>query len=80
MVSRQAGTISIAVHDRGAGLTTGEITELLSMRRGERTHGLGLVITRELVGGMGGLPCIRSVQGWGSCFSIDLPALPECRG
>lgn len=80
VVSRQADAVTIAVHDRGVGLTTGEITELLSMRRGERAHGLGLVITRELIDDMGGFLCIRSVPGWGSCFSIDLPALPECRG
>ncbi|GAA3787471.1 hypothetical protein GCM10023083_24130 [Streptomyces phyllanthi] len=79
-VSRQADTVTIACHDRGPGLSAAETRELLNARRGDREHGLGLVITRELVGGMGGRLCVRSVPGRGSCFSIDLPALPEHRG
>ncbi len=79
VVSGQPGTVTIACHDRGPGLTAAEITELMNLRRGDRAHGLGLLITRELVGGMGGSLGIRSVPGQGSCFSIDLPALPEHR-
>ncbi|MEU6256810.1 HAMP domain-containing sensor histidine kinase [Streptomyces sp. NPDC047043] len=79
VVSRRAGTVTIACHDCGPGLTADEITELLNLRRGDRAHGLGLVITRELVGGMGGALGIRSVPGRGSCFSIDLPALSQGR-
>lgn len=80
VVSRRADTVTIACHDRGPGLTAPEITELLNLRRGDRPHGLGLLITRELVRGMGGALGIRSVPGRGSCFSIDLPALPGHRG
>jgi len=73
-VSRNADTVTVAFQDQGPGLSTGEIAELRAVRRGERAHGLGLPITRELVAGMAGSLGIRSKPGRGSRFSISLPA------
>lgn len=75
VVSGRPGTVTIAVHDRGPGLTERRLVRLLRVRRGDRDHGLGLPITRELVDAMDGVLHIRSVPGRGSCFAIRLPAL-----
>lgn len=76
VVSRNADTVTVAFRDQGPGLTVGEIAALRSTRRGDGAHGLGLPITRDLVRDLGGRLSIRSTPGRGSCFSIDLPALP----
>jgi len=74
VVSRNADTVTVAFLDQGPGLTADEIAALRAARRGERAHGLGLPITRELVAGMAGSLGIRSKPGRGSRFSISLPA------
>jgi two-component system cell cycle sensor histidine kinase PleC len=76
-VSRGAGTVTVAFRDRGPGLTRGEIEALWRVRRGDRPHGLGLPITRDLARDMAGRLRVRSTPGRGSCFSVELPAAPD---
>ncbi|HEX5373777.1 MAG TPA: ATP-binding protein, partial [Aquabacterium sp.] len=72
--------LRIVVSDQGPGLTPEQQAQLFQPfnRLGaERTstegHGLGLVITRNLVQLMGGRILVNSVPGQGACFGVLLP-------
>lgn len=78
------GFISVAIVDSGIGMTREEITGIFQpFSRIERENsgcegtGLGLVITKHLVEGMGGRIQVESESGLGSTFRIDLPASPN---
>lgn len=80
-VERTAGgRLAIAIADTGPGLTPEELELAFEpFRRVERTGagvpgaGLGLSLSRQLAGLMGGGVAARSAPGVGSCFTLDLP-------
>ena len=43
---------------------------------GEGT-GLGLSISHDIVRGLGGMLCVDSIEGQGSCFRVLLPLVTE---
>lgn len=77
---RENGRLSIAVADTGPGLSADELeTAFEPFRRVERTGagvpgaGLGLSLSRQLAGLMGGDLKSQSAVGVGSCFTFELP-------
>lgn len=80
-VLERDGSVTIEVADEGLGIPE-EARERIfekfvrldpEMRRGVGGSGLGLYISRELVGRMGGRLDVRSRPGRGSTFTIQLP-------
>jgi signal transduction histidine kinase len=84
-ISRDADGLTIAVTDRGVGVTRMEAERLFerfyrvdsSLTRSARGVGLGLFICRSLVEAHGGRIWVESQPGQGSTFSFTLPALTE---
>jgi PAS domain S-box-containing protein len=76
------GRVRLAVRDRGLGIPQGEHERIFekfyrldpALTRGVGGSGLGLFISRELVGRMGGSLTVRSQPGDGAAFVVDLPA------
>ncbi len=76
------GRVRLAVRDRGLGIPLGEQERIFekfyrldpALTRGVGGSGLGLFISRELVSRMGGSLTVRSQQGEGAAFVVDLPA------
>jgi PAS domain S-box-containing protein len=76
------GRVRLAVRDRGLGIPPGEQERIFekfyrldpALTRGVGGSGLGLFISRELVSRMGGSLTVRSEQGEGAAFVVDLPA------
>ena len=76
------GRVRLAVRDRGLGIPPGEHERIFekfyrldpALTRGVGGSGLGLFISRELVGRMGGSLTVRSQPGDGAAFVVDLPA------
>jgi signal transduction histidine kinase len=68
----------IAVRDTGSGLSEEEVAQLFQpfhrLGRGGPGEGIGLVLTRLLVMGMGGTIEVESRPGHGSCFTLVLPS------
>lgn len=80
-VSRRGDRLVIAVSDTGSGIRAEDIGRLFrsfervneeSTRKIEGT-GLGLKITKEIIGHMGGEISVESVFGEGSTFTVTLP-------
>jgi signal transduction histidine kinase len=76
------GGVCIEVQDTGPGIGQAQQAQLFQPfnrlgleRGGPPGTGLGLVITRNLVTGMGGRLQVDSVPGTGSLFSVWLPAV-----
>jgi signal transduction histidine kinase/ActR/RegA family two-component response regulator len=72
--------IAIAIADTGPGLSKEELAEAFEpFKRIERTAaglpgaGLGLSLSRQLVGLMGSVLTSESAVGVGSCFTLELP-------
>jgi PAS domain S-box-containing protein len=76
------GRVRVSVRDRGLGIPPGEQERIFekfyrldpALTRGVGGSGLGLFISRELVSRMGGSLTVRSQQGEGAVFVVDLPA------
>ena len=76
------GRVRLTVRDRGLGIPPGEQERIFekfyrldpALTRGVGGSGLGLFISRELVSRMGGSLTVRSQQGEGAAFVVDLPA------
>jgi PAS domain S-box-containing protein len=76
------GRVRLAVRDCGLGIPPGEQERIFekfyrldpALTRGVGGSGLGLFISRELVSRMGGSLTVRSEQGEGAAFVVDLPA------
>lgn len=73
------GMVRLSLHDTGVGMDEGQVARLFEpFQRLGREHsdivgsGLGLLITRQLVEGMGGSLLIRSEPGLGTTVQIDL--------
>ena len=79
----RASGIRFAVSDEGLGIPTGELQQIFgkfyrvdpSLSRGVRGTGLGLYICRELARRMQGHVSVRSREGEGSTFYVDLPVV-----
>lgn len=73
------------VQDSGIGMSAQTLQNLFepfrqadsSMARRYGGTGLGLVISRALIGQMGGQLRVSSTEGQGSCFEFDLPLQPD---
>lgn len=76
-VSEAAGTVRIAVSDRGPGVPV-ELRESIFQRGVRRPHspgqGLGLAMAREMVNAQGGSLELCSGPGEGACFVVTLAA------
>jgi signal transduction histidine kinase len=74
--------VRLTVRDSGLGIPPGEQERIFekfyrldpALTRGVGGSGLGLFISRELVARMGGSLTVRSQQGEGAAFVVDLPA------
>ncbi|MGP9825527.1 PAS domain S-box protein [Ectopseudomonas khazarica] len=80
-VSGEPGAIRLAVKDTGIGIAADRLEKIFepfaqadaSMSRRFGGTGLGTTISRQLVELMGGRLRVESVEGQGSCFSVELP-------
>jgi signal transduction histidine kinase len=79
-----AGRVTVAVRDRGAGISAEDLPHIFERfykSRGQQAVvpglGLGLYISRELVLRHGGRLWAASRVGEGSTFYIDLPLLSQ---
>lgn len=79
-----SGMVRLSVHDTGEGMDEGQTAQLFEpFQRLGREHsgiagsGLGLLISRQLIEGMGGTLLIRSEPGLGTTVQIDLPQAPQ---
>ena len=77
---RDAGTVRVSVVDTGVGIPRDKQDKLFQpfQRAGQETGpiegtGIGLVITKQLAGMMGGSVGFHSVEGKGSSFWVDMP-------
>jgi signal transduction histidine kinase len=80
-VTGDSQQVALAVRDNGTGMNALQCRHLFEpfnrlgrQRAAAPGTGLGLVITRQLVGAMGGQLRVQSSPGLGSCFTIALPA------
>lgn len=77
----QDGEVEIAVKDHGVGIAQEDLPFVFDrfhqagqvMTRASEGAGLGLYITRQLVGAMGGAISVSSTPGEGSTFRVRLP-------
>lgn len=80
-VERDRSHVSFSVQDRGFGIAEAELPRLFEpFRRGESAaqssvpgEGLGLFVSRRIVEAHAGSLEVRSVEGEGSTFRIELP-------
>ncbi len=75
-----SGRVRLCVHDTGIGIPADKLASVfepfvqVGVRHSRRTEGtgLGLSISRDLARGMGGDLTVRSVEGEGSTFTVEL--------
>ncbi len=80
---RHDDTVSLHVHDTGIGIPANEQPQIFSLfyrgknaqNREEEGMGLGLYIVASLIRLMGGKISCSSIEGQGTTFSFDLPAI-----
>jgi signal transduction histidine kinase len=79
--SAQGGEVTLEVCDTGRGMVAEQLAHLfepfnrLGVPSTIEGTGIGLVIARSLIEGMGGRLSARSEPGSGSCFVVHLPCL-----
>jgi len=79
------GSVCFAVEDNGIGLTPGECRRIFRrfyqtdqrLARGAGGCGLGLSIVQSIVEAHHGSVRVKSEPGWGSTFTIEIPAVAE---
>jgi signal transduction histidine kinase len=77
----EPAAVHVDVVDRGPGIPVAELERIFDkfyrldaeMTRGVGGSGLGLYISREIVGQLGGTLTVSSQLGRGSTFSVTLP-------
>jgi signal transduction histidine kinase len=80
--------VSLFVDDRGPGIPEDEHARIFEpfyrrgseMRRETRGIGIGLSIVKHIAEAHGGRVVVRSTEGAGSRFAIELPVSPETAG
>jgi signal transduction histidine kinase/CheY-like chemotaxis protein/HPt (histidine-containing phosphotransfer) domain-containing protein len=78
----RAGSLAFLVTDTGIGIDRPTAVSLFAPRAPDASraspdsHGLGLEISGQLAGAMGGRLEVRSVPGEGSRFRLELPCVP----
>lgn len=80
-VTAEPGAVRFAVTDQGQGIPAAELPKLFtafgrtSVRptAGEKSTGLGLMITKKIVEAHGGTIAVESVVGRGTTFTVTLP-------
>ena len=75
-VDEREGVIIFEVEDSGCGMSTAVQDQLfrgIFTTKGPSGSGLGLVMTKKIVGDHGGSVTVRSSPGQGSLFRIELP-------
>jgi signal transduction histidine kinase len=83
-----AGIVRFHVKDTGAGISAANSTRVFEQfKQGDDSHtrehggaGLGLAITKRLVGLMGGEIRLQSEEGLGSVFSFEIPCEKSAAG
>lgn len=81
--ARQGQTVSVAVEDSGIGLTADQLPRVFerfwraSPDRTAEGSGLGLAIVSRICEVHGGRILVRSRPREGTCFEVELPALPD---
>jgi signal transduction histidine kinase len=77
-VTRTAGGVEVEVHDDGCGIRPEDAARLFQPYFTTKKHGtgLGLFVTRKLVGDHGGSVTCESLPGQGTAFRVSLPAPP----
>ncbi|HEY0957940.1 MAG TPA: ATP-binding protein [Novosphingobium sp.] len=78
-VWKENGRACVSVGDQGPGLSAEEALRVFEKferlgRSGDGGSGLGLYISRRLARAMGGDLSVKSTQGEGACFILELPA------
>jgi two-component system, OmpR family, sensor kinase len=82
LLETDADWVSVAVSDRGPGISRADQEQIFSpfVSRDSQGTGLGLPIARELAGVLGGSISVASTLGQGSTFSLRLPVSPTVAG
>ena len=72
---RAASTIQIKIQDQGIGMTQEQIYRLGEpyFTTKNKGTGLGMMVSYSVIKSMDGTVHVSSVQGKGTCFSINLP-------
>lgn len=78
VAARKSDVVQIKISDTGTGLTPEECQRLFTPYYTTKQHGtgLGLAIVQSVVADHHGTITVESIQGGGSTFVIELPALP----
>jgi signal transduction histidine kinase len=74
--------VLLTVNDNGRGMDEATVKELRrghlsTTKNGEQGHGLGVLISREIIEQSGGEMEVSSKLGQGTTFAIHLPRIPE---
>jgi heavy metal sensor kinase len=80
----EAGRAKVSVTDRGTGIPADELDHIFerfyrvdkSRNRSDGGAGLGLSLVKSLAEAHGGMVTVESALGFGSTFTVDLPAIP----
>ena len=74
-----AGTVQVSVEDNGTGIDAENLKQIFNpffSSKGARGTGLGLAVSQKILKEHGGRIHVESRPGEGSCFTLELPAMP----